>query len=85
MTAISKRDSPAALRSWLVEQVAEMLEKKPGHIEADVPLADYGLDSVYGLNLTAVIEDELGISLEPTVLWDHPTIDELVVYLTHRH
>lgn len=76
------QDSRRALRAWLVEQVAVMLDKAPQHIEPSVPLADYGLDSVYGLTLTTEIENHLGVTLEPTLIWDHPSIDELVDYLT---
>lgn len=36
---------------------------------------------MYALILCGDIEDHLGLALEPTVAWDHPTIDALAGHL----
>ena len=66
------------LQAWLAQRVATYVRRSPEEIEPDVPLAEYGLDSVYALTLSGDIEDYLGLSLEPTVMWDHPTLGMLV-------
>jgi len=66
-----------SLKIWLVERVASYVRLKPDAIKTDVALANYGLDSVYALTLTGDIEDYLGLSLESTLMWDHPNIDAL--------
>lgn len=66
--------SADALSAWLSERIATYVQRKPADIRADVPLAEYGLDSVYALTLAGDLEDHLGMSLDPTLMWDHPTI-----------
>ncbi|MFD7303737.1 acyl carrier protein [Streptomyces pharetrae] len=65
------------LRDWLVARIAEHLRMSPADVAADVPLSTYGLDSVYALTVAADIEDRLGVTVDPTVLWDNPTVDAL--------
>lgn len=72
---------PAELRAWLAQRVAAYVQRSAPEIAYDVPLAEYGLDSVYALTLSGDIEDHLGIALEPTLMWDHPTIDALTTAL----
>lgn len=69
------------LREWLIGRVAHYLSAAPETIRADVPLADYGLDSVYALVICGDIEDHYQIVVEPTLAWDHPTIDALAAHL----
>ncbi|MEU7041075.1 acyl carrier protein [Streptomyces varsoviensis] len=70
------------LRAWLTQCVALHVQLTPEQIKPDVPLTDYGLDSIYALTVASEIEDHLGIDLDPTVMWNHPTIDDLVGFLT---
>lgn len=69
------------LKSWLTDRVASYVRRPAGEIAGDRALADFGLDSVYTLTLAADIEDHLNLSLDPTVMWDHPTIDALTKVL----
>ncbi|QFR92240.1 acyl carrier protein [Streptomyces tsukubensis] len=62
---------------WLRGCVAAYVRLPVEEIRADRPLSDYGLDSVYVLSLCAEIEDEYGIEVEPTVMWDHPSLGPL--------
>ncbi|MFI0367303.1 acyl carrier protein [Actinomadura sp. 1N219] len=69
------------LRDFLRERVAHYAGRPPAEIEASAPLTSYGLDSVYALVFCGDIEERLGLVLEPTVIWDHPTIDALAAHL----
>ncbi len=69
--------SEPALSRWLAELIAKYVRRAPEEIRPDVPLAEYGLDSVYALTLAGDIEDHLGLSIEPTLMWDYPTIETL--------
>ncbi|MEU6644634.1 acyl carrier protein [Saccharomonospora sp. NPDC046836] len=71
----------ADLVTWLAERVAEYREVPVGQIDATVPLAELGLDSVYVLSLCGDVEDTWGLEVEPTVAWDYPTIEALAGYL----
>ena len=69
--------SDTDLRSWLRARVAHYVHLDVADIDTTATLTTYGLDSVYALTLCGDIEDHLGLVLEPTVAWDHPTIDAL--------
>lgn len=69
------------LRTWLTQRVAEYLGLPAHEIDTGRQLADYGLESVYALALCGDIEDHLDLRVEETIVWDHPTIDELGAHL----
>ncbi|GGQ57861.1 acyl carrier protein [Streptomyces althioticus] len=75
----SDLETPTAesLARWLTDCVAIHLERPVDTIDPTVPLSDYGLDSLYALSVIAELEDHLDISVDPTVMWDNPTIDAL--------
>jgi acyl carrier protein len=70
------------LVDWLTDRVASHLTTDPTAIETDVPFGDYGLDSVFALNLCTDLEQEFGILAQPTLTWDYPTIDAVAGHLT---
>ncbi|MFC9257350.1 acyl carrier protein [Amycolatopsis thailandensis] len=70
------------IQSWLVERVAHYAMIPAEEIEFDVPLANYGLDSVYAFALCGDIEDTLGLLVEPILLWDVDTVAALTTHLT---
>ncbi|MCX4692906.1 acyl carrier protein [Streptomyces sp. NBC_01408] len=71
-----------ALADWLAVESAALLGTAPERIDRTAQFGEYGLDSIAGLTLAAAIEDHLGIEVDPTVIWDHPSIDELAAFLT---
>jgi acyl carrier protein len=73
--------SPESLRSWLAERIAAHAGLPVEQISPKAGLGRYGLDSVQSFAVCCEIEDFLDVSLEPTLLWDHPTIDALSEYL----
>ena len=70
--------SDTALVDWLTNRVAAYLGTTPAAIETDVSFADYGLDSVFALDLCTGLEHEFGILAQPSIAWDYPTIDAIV-------
>jgi acyl carrier protein len=73
--------SPAELRTWLTERIAAHLGKEPSAIDATTTFEEQGLDSMAALTLCDDIEDELGLVVEPTLTWDHPTLGELTDFI----
>ncbi|WP_433498943.1 acyl carrier protein [Sphaerimonospora sp. CA-214678] len=85
-SAKQRRDEPAPadpaipaeeIRQWLCARVADYARCPVAEIRSDLPLSEYGLDSVHALSLCADIEDHYGIEVEPTLLWDHPVLGSL--------
>lgn len=70
-----------ALAAWLVGHVAAYTRLPADQIDPSARLTDYGLDSVAALSLCGDIEDEFDLVVEPTVAWDHPTVEALAAYL----
>ncbi|MGW4892739.1 acyl carrier protein [Kitasatospora sp. NPDC004240] len=71
----------AELREWVTRRVASYLERPVEAIDAGVPLTDYGLDSVYAFVLCGDLEEHLGLTIDPTVVWDYPTIELLSAHV----
>lgn len=69
--------SAEAVREWLTGQIAGYVQRPAAEIRSDLPLAEYGLDSVSAMTVCLDIEEHLGLSVEPTLVWDHPTVDAL--------
>ncbi|MFF6781351.1 phosphopantetheine-binding protein [Streptomyces sp. NPDC012510] len=70
-----------SLGTWLVSHVAAYTRLSTDEIDRTAPLTDYGLDSLAALSLCGDIEDEFDLVVEPTVAWDHPTVEALAAYL----
>jgi acyl carrier protein len=69
---------PSAL---IIELLSRELKISAADIKPELPLTQYGLDSIAALTIAGELEDELGLELPSTLLWDCPTITELADYL----
>lgn len=67
----------AAVQTWIAQKVAGYLEKDPADIDPGVDLVTYGMDSLRALTLSANIEDEYGLEMDPEVAWRHRTVDAI--------
>lgn len=70
------------LRAWLYERIAECAEVEPGALRGDIPFADLGIGSADALDIIEDLRAELGLDLEATALWNYPTIEALLAYLS---
>lgn len=70
-----------ALEQWLQQAVAQALEKPVASIARDVPLSEMGMDSVAAVALTGDLEDWSGLEVDPTLIFDYPTIQALSEHL----
>jgi acyl carrier protein len=50
-------------------------------VPCDEPLFDLGLDSMTAVELKVALESRLGLVLPSTLLFDHPTVDAITMYL----
>lgn len=76
--------SEKELKHWLIERVATYCRLAPSAIKEDVNLANYGMDSVFTLTLVGEIEERFGLDMDPTALWDNPSIEQLHTFLKHE-
>jgi acyl carrier protein len=67
----------AEFRAWLIGRLATHLKREPASIDAETPLSDYGVDSLYALAIVDDIENHLGMPVEATMMWDYPSVATL--------
>ncbi|MEM7674933.1 MAG: SDR family NAD(P)-dependent oxidoreductase [Myxococcota bacterium] len=79
MDASARRD---ALCEHLCAEIATVLDlDSPDAVEARGRLMDLGMDSLMAVELKTRLEQSLGLELQTTILFDHPTVEALVKYL----
>ncbi|UQS27201.1 acyltransferase domain-containing protein [Amycolatopsis thermalba] len=70
------------LRAWLVDRVATTLGIPAAEADPAKPLHETGLSSRDAMTLTGDLGRLLGRSLPATLVWEHPTINDLVAALS---
>jgi acyl carrier protein len=66
---------------WLTAQLASYLEVPTTAIEAMVPLAEMGVDSVHAVSLVGDVEERFDIDVDPTMIFDYPTLAHIAEYI----
>lgn len=74
----------AKIQSWIVSYIAAILEVDSAQINTKIPFDSYGLDSSVAVGMTGDLEDWLGQELDPTLLYDYPTIEVLAQHLAEE-
>jgi len=79
--ALAGNMSNAYIQQIITGKLSEALRMDVAMIRNDAPFADYGVDSIIGVNLVRAINETLGIELEPTKLFEYSTVDQLCQYI----
>ncbi|GAA3746822.1 acyl carrier protein [Salinactinospora qingdaonensis] len=66
------------LDKWLTAEVARLVGVSPAAVDRDMPFRELGLSSVQAVDLVAMTEDRYGLALSPTLLFEHPTLSQVV-------
>lgn len=72
-------------QAWLTELLAEELKITVSKLEPDIAFQDYGVDSIMIAQLLRRINQLAGLDLEPTLLFEYPTIESLAGWMIHAH
>jgi acyl transferase domain-containing protein/acyl carrier protein len=70
------------IREWLVDKVAETVDATPMDIDPALPFDTFGVTSTDAVSLSGQLEEWLDLQLEPTLLYAHPTINDLAAFLS---
>jgi len=81
LRAASGRARRALLEGKLCELVAQVLRLSISRIDPSVTLGSLGFDSLMALELRNRLQSLLEVKLSATMVWNHPTIPALGVYL----
>jgi|LGOV01.1.fsa_nt_gb acyl transferase domain-containing protein len=82
LTALDSRARRRVLVTHLLEQIAEVIElPTPDLIELDRGFFDQGMSSIEAVELVERLQKSLAHPLPETLLFDYPTVDQVVNYL----
>jgi acyl carrier protein len=62
---------------WLQAYLADLLSMRRDEIDVRAPFAKLGLDSSAGVAMTGTLSEWLSQEVDPTVVYDYPTIAQL--------
>lgn len=77
----SDRELLLDTKAWLVKLFSDELKIAPEELETDEPFQDYGVDSIILAQLLQQMNQALKEDLDPSVLYEHPTIDAFAEWL----
>lgn len=72
------------IQNWLISYLAELLQIEAKEIDIKIPFDSYGLDSATAIGLTGDLESWLAIELDPTLIYDYPSVEILSLHLIDR-
>jgi acyl carrier protein len=75
----------AAVKEWLVEYIAQLLEFDRSEVRTNMALSRYGLDSTAAVALTGNLGEWLDREVDPRVLYEQKTIDSLADYVAQNY
>ena len=80
--SLNEEEKAKSIEQWITLYVANLLEVDSEEIDTTIPFDRYGLDSSAAVGMTGDLEDWLGCEIDPTLVYDYPTIEALVEYLS---
>ena len=82
----SQKELPSAaeIQVWIASYLAQLLEIDPDEVNVTIPFDQYGLDSAAAVGMTGDLEDWVGRKIDPTLLYDYPTVEALAQHLAEE-
>ncbi|MRN51867.1 SDR family NAD(P)-dependent oxidoreductase [Paenibacillus monticola] len=69
------------LQQAVKELISGVIQIPPDRLDSELPLVDYGVDSIFAVKIVDLINEQMGLHLKSTVLFDHPTLKKLTGYI----
>ncbi|MGK8503778.1 thioester reductase domain-containing protein [Nocardia asiatica] len=79
VSAPAQPGNTSALEAELVAIVADGLGVARSEVRAELPLSEYGVDSILAVKIIDRVNARYGLALRPTVVFDHPSVRLLSV------
>jgi len=78
------------VRLILINYIKSLVQKIIGlttdeDIDKEMGLFDLGIDSLMAVELKNRIEESLGLSLQSTLIFNYPTIEDIAIYIQNEH
>ena len=72
------------IQDWMVAYLARQMQVPAETIDISAPFESLALDSATAIGMTGDLEQWLGRTIDPTIVYDYPTIEEIAEYLATR-
>jgi acyl transferase domain-containing protein/glutamate-1-semialdehyde aminotransferase len=66
----------------IVREIARVIVRSESSIDIEQPFMSMGIESLQAVTIVSQLSEKIGRKLEPTLLFDYPTVVELAEYLT---
>ncbi|HYC39480.1 MAG TPA: acyl carrier protein [Chitinophagaceae bacterium] len=76
--------SHQTIREWLIRKISEETGLAEQEIQTAVPFDSFQLDSLSMVSLAYELEKFAGRPIDPTVFWEHDTIEKLSEWITRN-
>ncbi|NSL86228.1 SDR family NAD(P)-dependent oxidoreductase [Chitinophaga sp. Mgbs1] len=76
---------PSAITQWLLELFSRELKIPVSKLDTDTVFQDYGVDSILLAQLLRRINQEIPAPLDPSLLYEYPTLSSLSGWLVTHH
>lgn len=69
------------IQDWIAQHLAKSADLSPDQINVTAPFSDLAVDSATAIGMTGDLQDWLGRPVDPMMLYDYPTIEQLAEQL----
>ena len=73
--------SETEIRDWCLAYLSRTVDNLSIPIGPDIPFPQMGLDSATSAYFIVELEEWVGVELEPELVFDYPTVDELARHI----
>ena len=73
--------TPTGIQDWLTAYLGQLLGIEKEKVDPAFSFELYGLDSSAAVGMSGDLSDLLGVELETSLAYDHPTINAVVDHL----
>lgn len=73
-----------SILQWISIRLAELVKINVDQVDLQLPFDRYGLDSLNAVILIGELGDWLQLELDPSIVYDYPTIEQLSRYVSEQ-
>ncbi len=73
-----------SILQWISVRLAEKVKIDVDQVDPRLPFDRYGLDSLNAVTLIGELGDWLQLELDPSIVYDYPTIEQLSNYVLQQ-
>jgi len=71
------------ISNWMTTYLSQLLNINSNQVDISLQFDNYGLDSIHAAQLIGELSDWLDLDLDPGIIYDYPSINELSHYLAN--